>query len=63
MLIWIKNLTGGCYMVEAEESDTIENVKHKIFEQTGFPIAYQMIVFTGVTLNDYSKLSDLHINK
>ena len=59
MQIFVKTLTGKCFNVDVELSDTIEVVKSRILDEEGTPPDKQRLVFTNGTLEDGSTLSRL----
>lgn len=56
--------TGSEYItLEVEPTDRIEDVKAKIFEKNGTPIALQVLTYAGKTLEDGNTLQDYSIQK
>ena len=64
MLIFVKTLTGKTLQLEAEASDTIENVKAKIQQQERIPSDQKQILLShGRQLENDQTLSDYNIQK
>ena len=63
MNIFVKTMTGKTFVIEVEDSYTIENVKEQIQVKEGIPKNLQQLVFASNKLEDIKTLSDYNIPK
>ena len=57
-------VTGAAILtLEVESGDSIDNVKEKIKDQTGYPIAAQILMYEGESLENGRTLADYNIQK
>ena len=61
MIIYALTLTGARHCLEVQPTDTIEDVKWKIFNTDGTPIDDQRLIFAGKQMADERTLADYNI--
>ena len=58
------DITGAATLtLEVESGDMVVNVKNKIYEQTGYPVTQQILMFGDKLLEDDRTLADYNIQK
>lgn len=60
---FVKSLTGKTITIDAEDSDTIGQVKAKVAEKEGIPVEQQRLIFGGKQLEDNQPISSYSIIK
>ncbi|PIK34460.1 Polyubiqutin 4 [Apostichopus japonicus] len=59
----VKMLTGKTIKIEVGPEDTVQDVKGKIEDREGIPVAEQRLIYAGRYLNDTKTLADYNVQK
>ena len=63
MQIFVKNLIGKTITIDVDSTDTINQIKYKIYDKEGIPPQQQQVVFAAKYLENDRTLSDYNILK
>jgi hypothetical protein len=61
MQIFIKSLTSKTLTLDVDYSNTIEDIKQKIYDRENIPLKYQKLEYAGKLLENPRTLSDYNI--
>lgn len=59
--IYVNEQSGRKTTIDTESSDSIENIKEKIYDRTGYLPSVQLLIFSGEVLKDGRILADYNI--
>lgn len=62
MQVFVKMLTGRTMTINIDVTDTIEELKHKIFLKENIPTDIQRLISRGMSVEDQRTLSDYGIS-
>jgi hypothetical protein len=63
MQVYIHVIGGYNWVIDVEPFDTIEDIKQKVYDRSGYPPSIQNIIFMNKTLQDGRSLSDYNIQR
>jgi len=63
MQIFVKLNSGVTITLDVESSDSISQIKQKVYAKGGLPVEFQKLIFGGKILDDGRVLSDYNIVK
>jgi hypothetical protein len=61
MLIILNTLNGTKYNLSADPSETIDDLKKKVYEKTGLAVSAQVLIFAGTTLVNGARIQNYPI--
>ncbi|KAJ2382214.1 UV excision repair protein RAD23 B, partial [Coemansia sp. RSA 2603] len=63
MQISLKTLQQKTFQIDVSETDTIEQVKHKVEESQGYPAETQKLIFSGKILTNEQTIGEINITE
>jgi hypothetical protein len=58
MRIFVRNLEAQVVEYDVEPGDSVQTLKDKIHDKTGFPLCFQRLIFEGRQLEEFRMLGD-----
>ena len=63
MQLFIKNLVGNTIAIDTDPSETIYNLKLKIWHREGLATEAQRLIFAATNLEDHKTIADYNIQR
>lgn len=63
MQIFVKDLNNTTHTIDTDPTETVDQVKQKVKDKTGIPVAEQRLIYASKEMEDERTLADYNIQR